>query len=59
MNEPAQASREETYEVRRLDDNGNEFVVAANLSRTEAEQLVAMFEARGHKQTYWFTLATN
>lgn len=39
--------------VCRLDDNGNEFVVARTRTLDEAEALVAEFEARGHKQTYW------
>ncbi|MDA7085730.1 hypothetical protein PH586_04900 [Pseudomonas sp. SA3-5] len=37
----------------RLDDNGNEFVVGADLSRAAAEALARQFEARGHKQSYW------
>lgn len=39
--------------VLRQDDNGNRFVMAAGLSREEAEQMVRTFEARGHKQLYW------
>jgi hypothetical protein len=39
--------------VYRLDDNGNTFVVEENVSREEAERLVALFESRGHKQLYW------
>jgi hypothetical protein len=42
-----------TWVVYRQDDNGNRFVVRRGLDRAEAEQLVAEFEARGHKQTYW------
>jgi hypothetical protein len=41
------------WAVRRLDDNGNTFVVREGLARAEAERLAAEFEARGHKQTYW------
>jgi hypothetical protein len=37
----------------RLDDNGNEFVVRADLTRAAAEALLRQFEARGHKQSYW------
>jgi len=40
------------YEVHRVDDNGNEFVVETGLSLREAEQLAAMYEARAHKQMY-------
>jgi len=39
--------------VKRLDDNGNQFVLRAGLSREEAERLARDYQARGHKQTYW------
>ena len=39
--------------VKRLDDNGNEFVVATDLNRAEAERLAQEYQARGHKQIYW------
>lgn len=39
--------------VKRLDDNGNEFVLRANLSREQAERLADTYQARGHKQSYW------
>ena len=39
--------------VKRLDDNGNEFVIATDLSRAEAERLAGKYQARGHKQSYW------
>jgi hypothetical protein len=41
------------WRVRRQDDNGNQFVVETGLTREQAEELVAMYEARGHKQLYW------
>lgn len=41
------------WTVYRQDDHGNQFVVATQLSRDDAEQLVANYEARGHKQHYW------
>lgn len=37
----------------RSDDNGNEVEVARVATREEAEALVRMYEARGHKQMYW------
>lgn len=43
----------EDWIVFRIDDNGNVFTVRTELSRDEAERLVAEFEARGHKQMYW------
>jgi hypothetical protein len=41
------------WAVHRQDDNGNRFVVATGLSREDAERLVRVYEARGHKQWYW------
>jgi hypothetical protein len=41
------------WTVYRQDDNGNRFVVETGLSRAEAEQLVEIYERRGHKQVYW------
>jgi 8-oxo-dGTP diphosphatase len=39
--------------VIRQDDNGNRFVVAAELTEPEARLLSAAYAARGHKQLYW------
>ncbi len=41
-------------EVIRIDDNGNVFVVCVVPSQEEAERLVARFDARGHKQVYFW-----
>jgi hypothetical protein len=41
------------WTVYRIDDNGNEFVVEAHVDEDAANRVVAEFEARGHKQTYW------
>lgn len=46
-------SDSQRYEVCRVDDNGNEFVIQADLSFDEAKALVDQYEARGHKQLYW------
>lgn len=46
-------SPEHSWCVKRLDDNGNVFVLRAGLSRDEAERLMAEYQARGHKQSYW------
>ncbi len=43
----------EMWSVWRIDDNSNTFVVREHLTREAAEQLVAEFESRGHKQRYW------
>jgi hypothetical protein len=40
------------WKVIRIDDNGQQFVLAHNLSESEAETLVVKMESRGHKQTY-------
>ncbi len=44
---------EHDWWVKRLDDNGNEFVMQGGLTRTQAERLAADYQARGHKQSYW------
>lgn len=44
---------ERNWCVKRLDDNGNEFVLRAGLTREEAERLAAEYQERGHKQSYW------
>jgi hypothetical protein len=44
---------ERNWCVKRLDDNGNAFVLRAGLTREEAERLAAEYQARGHKQSYW------
>lgn len=49
------APAQETWTVYRQDDNGNRFVVESHLTHEAALQLVAEFEARGHKQCYWAT----
>lgn len=43
--------------VWRQDDNGNRFEVARKDSRTDAEELAAVMQARGHKQLYWVAKA--
>ena len=42
-----------SWSVWRQDDHGNTFEVRRHLTQTEALHLVAAFEARGHKQSYW------
>ena len=41
------------FQVWRIDDNGNVFTVGEPTSERDARCLVAMYEARGHKQMYW------
>jgi hypothetical protein len=52
-NDNANSTPAESWAVHRQDDNGNQFVVETGLRRAEAEQLVAIYEGRGHKQVYW------
>jgi hypothetical protein len=47
---------EPLWDVHRQDDNGNHFVMESGLSRAAAERILAEFEARHHKQTYWLSL---
>lgn len=51
------ATRLDRWVVWRQDDNGNRFEVARKVSRAEAEELAAVMEARGHRQTYWVAKA--
>ncbi len=44
-----------SWTVWRQDDSGSKFMIAANLTELQAESMVADFEAKGHKQTYWHT----
>ncbi len=37
----------------RQDDQGNQFLIDDHLSEDQARELVAEFEASGHKQMYW------
>jgi hypothetical protein len=49
----AKLTREETlWRVVRLDDNGNHFKVAGNLTQYVADRLIGDYESKGHKQTY-------
>jgi hypothetical protein len=49
-------SSQQMWTVYRIDDNGNVFVVRDHVAHEEADRLVAMYEARGHKQMYWAEL---
>jgi len=43
------------WSVWRQGDDGNQFLIEDGLSEETAKQMVADFEARGHKQLYWTT----
>ena len=54
MNEPVPSIPDNAkWSVWRTDDTGNTFLVRDNLTHDEALRLIAEFEARGHKQTYF------
>ncbi|MFI7079286.1 hypothetical protein ACIBO1_18500 [Micromonospora sp. NPDC049903] len=54
----ADADRSARWIVWRQDDNGNRYEVARTESRADAEDLVAVIKARGHKQYYWAAKAS-
>lgn len=39
--------------LKRLDANGNAFVMTTFDSEEEAKVVMAHYESKGHKQTYW------
>lgn len=41
------------WQLKRMDDNGNVFVIQNYLDREFAETQRAGYESKGHKQTYW------
>ena len=42
-----------SWSVWRQDDNGNKYLMKANLTESEASRVVAHYERLGHKQHYW------
>jgi hypothetical protein len=46
-------SSSRSWAVWRQDDSGNRFLIETNLTEEQARALVADFESKGHKQTYW------
>ncbi len=48
-----------SWSVWRQGDDGNPFIVKDGLTQAEAKDLVAIYEARKHKQTYWTTSSKN
>jgi hypothetical protein len=45
------------WRLRRLDDNGQEFVVASSHSRSKLHDLQRAYETKGHRQSYWLERA--
>ncbi len=50
---PLLARAARLFRVMRTDDNGNDVEMTRVTSRCEAEAMVAQYERRGHKQSYW------
>ncbi len=51
MNAPNE--RQRRWQLNRQDDHGNRYVIANFDSKEAASQMMAEYEAKGHKQTYW------
>ncbi|GIL81397.1 hypothetical protein Vretimale_1041, partial [Volvox reticuliferus] len=43
----------QVYDLYRIDDNANEFLMYTFMYREQAEQMLTAFESRGHKQVYF------
>ena len=41
------------WQLKRQDDHGNQYVIGLFASKEKAAQMMADYEAKGHKQTYW------
>jgi len=50
---PKDPEQDDEWVVWRQGDDGNPFEVARLATRSAADGLVAMLEARGHRQVYW------
>ena len=48
MNESA-----ECWQLKRQDDHGNQYVMDTFNSKKQAEDKMAHYQTKGHKQTYW------
>jgi len=51
MKEPDRSTTR--WQLKRQDDHGNRYVIADFDSKEAASQMMAEYEAKGHKQTYW------
>ena len=47
------APSEERWRLTRQDDHGNQFVMEIFDSKQQAEGVMAHYQGKGHKQTYW------
>jgi len=55
---PQEQSIHHIYQVWRLDDNGNEFLIQEFDNRKSAEVRVSELASSGHKQVYWIKEAS-
>lgn len=55
----ASARQTPLYEVVRQDDNANAFIIARDVSLTAAQAMVQEYQAKGHKQVYWYRAASS
>ena len=46
------------WQLKRQDDYGNQYVIAIFESKEQASKMMADYEAKGHKQTYWIEEAS-
>ncbi|GLI61016.1 hypothetical protein VaNZ11_003279, partial [Volvox africanus] len=49
----------QVYDLYRIDDNANEFLMYTFLHRDQAEKMLSSFEGRGHKQVYFIRLRSH
>lgn len=47
------AAEQNNWELWRLDEHGQKFLMTDQLNKEDAESLVREYERRGHKQHYW------
>jgi predicted secreted protein len=43
----------ERWQLKRQDDNGNQYVMGTFGLKEQAEDRMAHYQNKGHKQTYW------
>ena len=47
------------WQLKRQDDHGNQYAVETFDSEEEAKMMMAHYEHKGHKQTYWVEKSEN
>jgi hypothetical protein len=59
LRQAAGAADEPMWRVMRLDDNGNHFEIAHDLTQPAAQEMARQFEESGHKHFYWILPTAN